>query len=237
VASADLLEARIRKLERQVRWQLAFGAIALVALGILVWTFTMRGVAKRIIELDVERLNVVEPNGELVLTLANTKRLPDPLIAGKTVETGRTGPGLIFFDGKGWEIGGLTYGTRVEGEGYNANGHFSFDQFHNDQVVFMSYQDDGQRKSAGLHVVDRARTPTIDEILKMQDGLGRAAIQERLQGINAERVFVGSDNETAMLRLRDLDGRDRIRLSVDREGVPRLEFLNESGQIVDRLPR
>ena len=53
----------------------------------------------------------------------------------------------------------------------------------------------------------------------------------------AQRLFVGSANETAMVRLRDRGGRDRIRMSVDREGVATLEFLDASGRVVATLPR
>jgi hypothetical protein len=176
--------------------------------------------------------------------MANTARLPHPLIAGKSVKTNRTGPGLIFFDGKGWEVGGLIYGTEPTRDGYRAGGHFSLDQFRNDQVVYLSYEDDGTaNKSAGLYVVDRARTPTLDEIMRMQETLAsatedaRVALEAKLRAATAPRVFVGSENETAMVRLRDRAGRDRIRLIVDPQGDARIEFVDESGRVVDRLPK
>jgi hypothetical protein len=40
-----------------------------------------------------------------------------------------------------------------------------------------------------------------------------------------------------MVRLRDRAGRDRIRMTVDPEGVARLEFLDAAGAVVDRLPK
>jgi hypothetical protein len=129
----------VQQLEQQLRWHgrlLSLGLV--VAVAVAVAAFQAPQGKGRYTELDVERLNVIEPEGQLVLTLANSGRLPDPLIAGKTVETGRTGPGMIFFDGKGWEVGGLTYHTRVTANGYRAGGHFSFDQFRNDQVVSAS---------------------------------------------------------------------------------------------------
>jgi hypothetical protein len=178
-----------------------------------------------------------------VLAIANTARLPDPLIAGKTVETARTGPGIIFFDGKGWEVGGLTYNTRETEGGYRASGHFAFDQFRNDQVVYLNYSDDGKRKNAGLFVVDRARTPRIDELLALRDQAQKASpeerkvLEEKLRATSAQRVFVGSDEETAMVRLRDRAGRDRIRMSVSPQGAAQLEFLDENGKVVDKLPK
>jgi hypothetical protein len=92
-------------------------------------------------------------------------------------------------------------------------------------------------------VVDRARTPTLDEIIRIRGELTtasaaqRPALETQLRNISAQRIFVGSDNETAMVRLRDRAGRDRIRMTVDPEGVARLEFLDAAGAVVDRLPK
>jgi len=239
-----ILYSRIDRLERQLRAQRRIGlAILLGAALVATAAFQSKDNHARFTEVTVERLNVVEPDGQLVLTIANTARLPDPLIAGKTVETPRTGPGMIFFDGKGWEVGGLTFSTRETEKGYGASGHFAFDQFRNDQVVYLSYQDNGTRKTAGLYVVDRARTPRIDELLAMREqaqkasGDARKIIEEKMRGTSAQRIFVGSEEETAMVRMRDRAGRDRIRMSVSPQGVPQLEFLDEMGKVVDRLPR
>jgi hypothetical protein len=240
-----VLQSRLRRLEEQIRWQRRVGGGLAVALAALVFAAFQASPAKtRFTELDVERLNVVEPDGQLVMAIANTSRLPEPLIAGKTVKSGRTGPGIIFFDGKGWEVGGLTYGTVQKADGtFGAGGHFSFDQFRNDQVVFLSYQDDGTHKRSGLFVVDRARTPTIDQYLAMRDEAAksspeaRKALEEKMRAAAAQRIFVGSDDETAMVRMRDRAGRDRLRLVVGPDGAPKLEFLDESGKIVQTLPR
>jgi hypothetical protein len=243
--TTDRLEARVRDLERRLRRrQWMSGAVFLLAAALGCAPLLAQSQRTRYAELDVERLNVVEPNGQLVLALANSVRLPNPLIAGKTVKTDRTGPGMIFFDGKGWEVGGLIYGTETTDGTSRAWGHFSFDQLQNDQVVYLSYQDDGKsNKTAGLFVVDRARTPSLEEIIKLQAELAnakeleRAALQAKLRGSAAQRIFVGSENETATVRLRDRSGRDRIRLLVDPQGVPRIELLDEAGKVVERLPK
>jgi catechol 2,3-dioxygenase-like lactoylglutathione lyase family enzyme len=240
----ERLEIRLEYLERRIRRQQRVGGAAAIGAAVVLALAALQAqppARQRFTELDVERLNVVEPDGQLVLSMANTARLPDPLVAGRTLETSRTGPGLIFFDGKGWEVGGLTYGSR----GSNAAGaHFSFDQFHNDQVVYLNYEDNGSTmKRAGLYVVDRARTPTLEDIVRIRGELAtapaaaRPALEAQLSGASAQRIFVGSDNETAMVRLRDRAGRDRIRLMVDAQGVARMEFLDAAGAVVESLPR
>jgi hypothetical protein len=240
----ESLQLRVDTLEQQVRLHRRISLAAILAISVFgTAAFQTKDNTARFTELTVERLNVVEPDGQLVLAIANTARLPDPLIAGKTVETARNGPGIIFFDGKGWEVGGLTYSTRETENGYRASGHFAFDQFRNDQVVYLNYSDDGKRKNAGLYIVDRARTPRIDELLAMREQAQKASAEERkvleekMRGTSAQRIFVGSEEETAMVRMRDRAGRDRIRLSVNALGVAQLEFLDEAGKLVDRLPK
>lgn len=234
---------RLRRIERQLRWHRRVGALGVVlACGLLVAAFQQGSDRQRFAKLEVERLDVVEPDGQLVLTLANTDRLPDPLIDGRTVETGRTGPGVLFYNGKGWEVGGIGYGTRETEDGYVAGSHFAFDQYHNDQVVYLNYSDDGSHKSAGLHVVDRARELTADRLVEMREEMqqatpeAREALVEEFRASVAQRVFVGSRDETAMVQLRDLAGRERIRMFVDPEGAARLELLDEEGEVVASLP-
>jgi hypothetical protein len=50
-------------------------------------------------------------------------------------------------------------------------------------------------------------------------------------------VTAEEEEETAMVRLRDRAGRDRIRMSVNPQGVAQLEFPDEAGKVIDRLPR
>ncbi len=238
------VQARLKALEQQVRWQRRIGGVLALALAVVLFAaFQARETNGKFTQLTVERLDVVEPDGQLVMSIANKARLPEPLIAGKTIHSGRTGPGIIFFDGKGWEVGGLTYGNEQKDGKFEAGGHFSFDQFKNDQVVFLSYQDDGTHKRSGLYVVDRSRTPNIEEFLAMRDEMAKAtpearkAMEEKLKGAAAQRIFVGSDDETAMVRMRDRAGRDRIRMTVAPDGAAKIEFLDEAGKVVQTLPK
>jgi hypothetical protein len=213
-------EQRVRALERQLQWHRRIGVVALIiGLGLALAFFLSPLQKAHFTEVDVERLNVIEPDGQLVFAVANTGRLPDPIHEGKPLVTDRTGPGMIFFDGQGQEVGGLIYGTRVTEDGYAAGAHLSLDQFRSDQVVYLDYQDNGTNlKAAGLYVVDRDRSnpPRFP---------------------SAQRIFIGSANETAMVRLRDRAGKDRILLSVSPEGVASLEFLDSKGAVVDRIPK
>ena len=56
----------------------------------------------KIDELTVERLNVVEKNGQLIAVISNQARMPDPITNGRAFKTERP-PGMIFYNGEGDE--------------------------------------------------------------------------------------------------------------------------------------
>lgn len=50
-------------------------------------------------------------------------------------------------------------------------------------------------------------------------------------------MWVGERGRTASVDLNDTRGRPRIRMVVDSLDVARLEFLDQEGRVVERLPR
>jgi hypothetical protein len=197
--------------------------------------------------IDVKRINVLNESGTPALAIAGLGRLPGPTFEGKEypqeLSGGRTGAsGMIFFNERGDEVGGLTWAGKLVGDGYQAGGGLMFDQFHQDQVVGLQYQDDGTNRSAGLNVWDRSTEVSIAHILELVDarrtatGAARDSVERAIQelaasGLGAHRAFLGSRNRAAFLGLQDPQGRTRVRLSVDSLGVARLEFLDESGNV------
>lgn len=203
--------------------------------------------------LDVERINFLNEGGLPALAIASHGRLPGPTFEGKEypqeLSGGRTtAPGMIFFNERGDEVGGLTYHGQLSEDGYNSGGGITFDQFRQDQVVSLGYQDDGSSRSAGVNVWDRSTEISIGEILPLVEaragppGPARDSAEAAIrvlaaQGLGSHRIFLGSRNRTAVLGIRDTAGRDRIRLYVDSLDVPRLEFLNAAGHVVLALPQ
>jgi hypothetical protein len=187
------------------------------------------------------------------LVLAGQGWLPGPVFGGyeypQEVSGGRTtATGMIFFNERGDEVGGLTYNGQRVGDSYRASGGIMFDQFDQDQIVGLRYSDSGTRRSAGLHVWDRSTEVAMADVIGILDQRSRAtgAVRDSLDAVlraipgmdkSAHRIFLGSDNRTAVLMLRDVAGRPRIRMFVDSANVARLEFLNEAGEVVDAFPR
>lgn len=205
----------------------------------------------RFSEIEVERINIVEKDGTLRLVISNRERSPGPVVGGMYMKT-REGqrPGMIFFNDKGDECGGMTWGSRERDGRISANAGLMFDQYNQDQTVGLTYsQSDGER-SAGLRVWERPLTPLADfarqvaEIEGMADSPEKAAAMRKLRDqaaasglAGAARVFVGRGaGGEAVLSLADAKGKPRILLSVDSAGVPSLRFLDENGNETHRYP-
>ena len=203
--------------------------------------------------LQAERIDIVHPDGTLALALSGQGRLPGPTFEGREypqeLSGGRTtASGMIFFNERGDEVGGLTYQGQLRGDGYSASGGITFDQFRQDQVVSLQYSDNGTSRSAGVNVWDRSTEITIAEILEIVEARANATTDaardsiERViqglaeQGLATHRVFMGSRNRTAVLQMRDTRGRPRIVISVDSLDVARLQFLDSAGAVVRGFP-
>lgn len=223
-------------------------AFAILALG----AFRPAGPDKvRFTEVDVERLNVVEPDGALRMVLSNRPRSIGPIYKGKPFGyPGGSRPGIIFFNDEGTENGGLTFEGRTGADGrYRASSGFSFDQYNQDQVLYFQYQDDNGTRRTGLTIADRAPVDIYslvqarDSIMRLPEGPVRAEALRRWAAprdgvpLMAQRVYVGRDPaRNAVVSLADPDGRPRLRLVVDSLGQGRVEFLDEAGRVTSRLP-
>lgn len=228
----------------------AYAALATALLGVFTLGAFRQSQRVRFDEIDVERINIREKDGKLRMVISNRDRSIGPIAYGKPFGyPGGTRPGIIFFNDEETENGGLTFGGRTENGRFSASGHLSFDQYNQDQVVYLQYIDDNGQRRMGLTVADRADVPIMDVVARLdsinalpdgsaKDSARRAALGPR-NGVPmfAERAYLGRDvRRAALLRLSDAQGKPRIVLQVDSLGTPSLEFLDPDGQVVTRLP-
>ena len=238
------------RLEKEVRILKIYSVIATLVFGVFVLSaFAMQSKKQKFEEIDVERLNVVEKNGQLVAVLANTDRMPDPIVGGKTFKTERP-PGMIFYNGIGDECGGLVFGAATgenarAGDKYGAYGGFSLDQYKQSQAIGLIYNDHSGSREVALKVWDRPETSQSEfiernaAISKMPDGPEKQAARKSLResGFSPTRIFVGKNKEReAKVTLYDAKGNARINMIVDAAGVPRLDFLDENGKVTYSMP-
>src|ERR1043166_2926913 len=234
-------------LQRDVRLLKVYSTLISVLLGVIAFSAAGRADQKnKFEEIDVERINIVEKDGKLKLVISNSERQHPGVIDGKSFPRKRSA-GLLFFNDKGDECGGLSFaGDQKDGKG-TASALLAFDRFRQDQTVGIQYGEGNGQYYAGLAVWDRPDTPLgpiierLAEIEKMSEGAEKTAAMQKLResaGSAPERVMVGRDREqAAVVRLSDTKGKPRIKISVDAAGAPRLEFFDESGKVIYSLPQ
>lgn len=234
------------KLQRDVRFLKAYSVVITLLLAVTALTAISHANQKtKFDEIDVERINIVEKDGKLKMVISNAERQHPGVIDGKTLSRKRP-PGMLFFNEKGDECGGLSFdGNQKDGKG-SASALLAFDRFRQDQTVGIQYGEGNGQYYAGLRVWDRPDTSlglVIDKlsaIQKMSEGPEKTAAMKELRDTagGAERLMVGRDREqAAIVRLADAKGRPRIKLSVDPGGSARIEFLDENGKVTSSLPQ
>ena len=169
-------------------------------------------------ELTTERLNIVAPDGTLRLVIANEQRFPPPIINGKPLKRAVNPAGLVFFNDRGDEVGGLA----VSEPGGGRLSALSFDYPNFDAVGLLArVAGDGKDATAGLVINSRAPAE-----------MSAASAAQIVQ----QRIAVQNHNESAEVVLSDPAGRARLRLSVDPQGTPRMEMLDDAGKVTYRAP-
>jgi hypothetical protein len=199
-------------------------------------------------QLTVHRLNIVEPNGNPRVIISNRKEFPGLYWGGKEYKHhSRDAGGFLFFNDDGDEVGGMTFGDRRKDGHYAADSGLTFDQYKQDQVVGLSYNEQDGSRAAGLQVWDRPNH-SMEELIKMSDQAARAktpaeklAIEQKMRstalswGHYGERLFAGKANGETLVQLADAQGRKRLLLRVDAKGEPSLEFLDATGKVTKRI--
>jgi hypothetical protein len=203
-------------------------------------------------QLDVQRINIVGPDGQNQMVISNRQLIPEGIIDGKTFQSqGRhDGAGIIFYNSEGDEDGGLTFSSVKTANGYSADGGLMFDQHKQDQTVGMEYADENGKRRVGFQVWDR---PDLDlaqmiehlnSVKNMPAGPEKDAAMKQLQeqmkngDYGATRLFAGkTPDKNATVYLCDAKGHPRLRLSVSAAGQAKIDFLDETGKVTYSLPQ
>src|SRR3954465_10924534 len=112
-------------------WMRAYVVVSSLALVILS-TAAFRQAAKpqNLGEITVERINVVDANGTLRLVLSNKDRMHPGVIDGGASSRPRRWAVVVFFNGAGCEVGGMTVRGGDQDGTRQASASFMFDQLH-----------------------------------------------------------------------------------------------------------
>ena len=246
------------QLERDVRFLKRYAIVSTLAFGVLALAAFQQQATQnpekvKFTEIDVERINVVEPNGMYRMVLSNRPRSIGPIYKGKPFGyPGGGRPGIIIFNDEGTENGGFTFtGTKDANGRVRASTHMSFDQFNQDQILVLNYSEDPRGRVTGMSVLDRASVDILDMVnerdsIQKVHAADTAALRAALtkwagprngEPLAAQRMFVGRDrSKSALMALSDPQGRVRLRLAVDSLGSARIEFLDAEGKPTRTIP-
>jgi hypothetical protein len=233
------------KLEKEMRWLKTYAAVTTLLCAVFFLSaFAVQSKKQKFEEIDVERINVVEKDGKLKMVIANAERQHPGIVDGKIIprEDGRPA-GMIFFNDRGDEIGGLTF------SGDTGKGQYSsltFDKFRGDQTVaFQHLENSNGDYFAGLSFNDE--NITTPERLAKLNAITRLPSEEAKRAARVEmrnkgeflinRLAIGRGrNKSALISLSDAKGRERIQISVAADGTPKINFLDEAGKVIYSLP-
>ena len=224
-----------------------YSGVLTLVLALTVFMGAQGGAKTSFKEIDVQRINIVEPDGTVRLVLSDKALFPGILFKKKEYpHSDRKTAGLLFYNEEGTENGGLIFGGEKDKNGkISAYGHLSFDQYDQDQgLAIDSIEDDGLRK-ARISLWDRPDY-SIGELLLLQARI-KDLPQERQKAEYTKffaqrekaqpRLFLGrSDDGSVSLRLNDKQGRERLILEVTEDGAPVVRFLDQNGRETGRWP-
>jgi hypothetical protein len=235
------LETVLLRQNRLLKGGLALSATALLALFLVAAKPADR--KTRFTELDVERINVVRADGTRELVITSRDRLPRAIVDGKEVGGDRHMPGIIFYNGKGDECGGLIYDGKPGTDGNPSAGvHLSMDRFGGDQQLVLAHYEGGGNMETGLSIYDGGLTRDFEkarqDLEKAPAGPERQALEQKLKEAGqTARLFVGrTAGRSSALVLADAKGQPRIMMVVTPEGKASLQFLGDKGEVIQTLP-
>ncbi|HRW95354.1 MAG TPA: hypothetical protein P5167_05865 [Bacteroidales bacterium] len=227
-------------LKKEIRILKVYAGLLTVVLLGTIFYLVVQSKEKSFKEITVERINIVESNGDLKLVISNSKRQHPGILNGKPLPERERPAGLIFFNAVGDECGGLVY----DGNDKEAGLVLSIDKYRDDQVMQLQYIEDTEndQRKYGMQFWDYPkedaydeRTQAFNELQKIEDNDEKRAayLKMKEEGLLPEnRMFVGKKmNQDVGLFINDKNGNPRIRIYIDSDNNPKLELLDEDGNV------
>ncbi len=174
------------KLEKEVTILKIYAVASTLIFSIFLFSGFQSGKNQRFEEIDVERINIVEKDGSLKMVISNQERQHPGIANGKIIERDAPRPpGMLFFNQKGDEMGGLIFGENGENSHW---GGLTFDKFGGDQTMGFRYlESDNGNYSSGLQMWQQPRISgelmqeKIDSVRRMEDSQLRKMAWQKMK--------------------------------------------------------
>lgn len=222
------------------------GVLTLVFAVTVLWAFAALRDPKFGV-ITARRINIVEPDGTVRLTISNRADFPGGWIHKKESPRPdrRDAAGMLFMSEEGTEQGGLIWGASQLPDGTIENhGHLSLDQYEENQIFALDAGQEGRDKFSRITIADQGDYP-VEEKRKAEDQIGRLSADKQDAAWEAffathrhdvKRLVLGRAPDGSVgLNLRDGNGQVRIVLEVQSDGKGVLQFFDESGKVVSEF--
>lgn len=202
-------------------------------------------------QITVHRINVVEPDGTPRLIISNKSGFAGEFYHGKEISRPdrQDSAGMLFLNDEGTENGGMLFGGYKSKDGaVHSFGHLSFDEYEQDQTLSLDTNQDGHERSSSYQINDNNTTLMTPEVFSayarvraMLDGPDKQKAMADVMArypmkLHARASIERDPDKSAVLRLRDPEGRTRILLRVASDGTPSMQFLDASGKVSHQWP-
>lgn len=174
---------------------------------LLIYSFTSdNAISTSFEEISVKRINIVDEDGHNRLVISNEELMPDPVIAGKEYKRMNAPAGIIFYDEKGDETGGIAI-SKINETGVRA---IAFDYANADAIGLLTQEDlNGDNFRAGILINDK-------------DLSGKP-------GSNISRMKLTTENGNAGLIINGPNEKPKISIVVDSLGNPSIQVFDKNG--------
>ena len=207
--------------------------------------------------IDVQRINIVEPDGTVKMIITNVDQFPngkDKINNRNTNETRKKRSGMLFFNEDGIECGGFIYDGQKKANGHSSGLSLTYDQYDGDQVMQLLTQDykEGDKRQVASSLVFNDRPAgesqqktseimrEIEELSKTDKDAASKKMQEyKAQGLmgGATRVMLGKTRgQNNGLFLFDDKGMPRAMFYIDSQNNPKLEMFDDKGNVTHTWP-
>ncbi len=194
--------------------------------------------------ITARRINIVEPDGTVRLTISNRADFPGAWNRKKEYpRPDRTeAAGMLFMSEEGTEQGGLIWGASQLPDGSIENhGHLSLDQYEENQIFAIDAGQEGRDKFSRITMADQGDFP-IEEKRRANEQIQKLPADQQQAAWNkffsthrsdVKRMVMGrSPDGSVGLELRDYNGKVRVLLAVKPDGNPTFRFLDDKGKVV-----
>jgi hypothetical protein len=194
--------------------------------------------------ITARRINIVEPDGTVRLTISNRADFPGAWNRKKEYPRPdrRDAAGMLFMSEEGTEQGGFIWGAGQLPDGTIENhSHLSFDQYEENQIFAIDAGQEGKEKFSRITMTDQGDFP-IEEKRKANEAIEKLPENEQdaawdkffaTHRHDVRRLALGRSSDGSVgLELRDQNGKVRIVLAVRPNGEPLLQLLDGDGKVV-----